>query len=144
MQLKRCLLIPFLFTLAWTPTLATDQSLLPSEVISLNQQLNARDGITNYTFKKDGSFSLFPMAMSGTWVQGKWKDMESSSKGLTVQIEGHWGGVNQVSPNNQFVTMSLVIHPGILQNTGNPETDIYKCSVTVEDAKYDVHLPSVK
>lgn len=140
---RHFILMPLVCTLTWTQALATDLRLSPLDVISLNGQLNARDGIMTYTLTKDGSFSSFPLAMSGTWVQGKWK-LESSSKGLTVQVEGTWGGVNQISPKDNFMTMKLVIHTGILQDTSHPETDIYKCSVTVEDMKYEYHAVPLK
>ena len=138
--MKRCLLIPFVFALTWTSALATDRWLSPLDVISFRGQLNARDGIMIYTLKKDGSFSSSPLAMSGTWVQGKWK-LESSSNGLRIQVEGRWGGVNQSSPSDQFITMRLMIQPGFLQDNGRPETDSYKCSVTVDDTKHDFYAP---
>jgi hypothetical protein len=95
-----------------------------------------------YTLKKDGSFSSSPLAMSGTWVQGKWK-LENSSNGLRVQVKGRWGGVNQSSPNDQFITMTLMIQPGILHDIGHPETDSYECSVAVNDTKEDFHVSSL-
>jgi hypothetical protein len=146
---KQYLLILFVFALTWGSTLATDltwrptsaidRQLSPLDVISLNGQLNARDGVMVYTLKKDGSFSLLPLAMTGTWIRGKWK-LESSSGGLRVQVEGSWGGVNQLSPNDQFTTLRLMIQPGVLFDTGHPETDIYKCDVRVDNTKYDFHL----
>lgn len=139
--MRRRLSIPFVLALAWGPILAanpqeraTNRQLSPFDVISLKGQLNARDRIRAYTLKKDGSFSSFPMGMSGTWVQGKWK-LESSSQGLRVHVEGKWGGVNQLSPDDQFITMQVMIQPGTLQDTGHPETDSYTCSVVVSDTK---------
>ncbi len=145
--MKRCLLNLFVFALTWGLTLATDPTwtvtnrrLSPFDVIFLNGQLNARDGIMAYTLKKDGSFSSFPLAVSGTWIEGQWK-LESSSNGFTVQVEGRWGGVNQVSPNNQFITMRVMIQPGLLQDTGHPGTDSYKCSVAISEATHELHTP---
>jgi hypothetical protein len=90
-----------------------------------------------YTLKRDGSFSSSPLAMSGTWIQGRWKVLTSSND-LSVQVEGRYGGINQTSPLNQFITERLTIQPGILHDTSHPETDTYRCSVTVNDSEADI------
>jgi hypothetical protein len=132
-----------LLALTWTPALATDLSLSPLDVIHKNGQLIATDGKSRCTLKKDGSFSSFPLAETGFATQGKWK-FESLSQGLTVVVDGHWFMVNALWPNDDVRTMKLAIHSGVLRETGNPQTDTYKCSFTIEDMNYELHLPSLK
>ena len=116
-----------LLALTKTGASATDLSLSPLEVIHRNGVLNATDGKGLYTLKKNGRFTSSSGVMSGVMIVGKWK-LVSGSKDLTVEVKGTWSMLNAISAD-EVRTVKLVIHPGILKDTGHTDSDVYQCAL---------------
>ena len=67
-------------------------------------QLAWCDGASYYRLSKDGSFTLYPMGISGREISGRWTyDLGTSQ----VRIMGKWGWRNGVSPGDDYRFMAL-------------------------------------
>jgi hypothetical protein len=112
---------------------ATDTWREPIDVISKEGQLCITDGSSIYTFKKDGTFELRPVGMSGREIKGIWKTKKDNS--ALMEITGQWIWMNGEFSPNDFRKMVLAIYPlsGEKEKVGLSNTEVYKCYFVIEE-----------
>src|SRR4051794_36756726 len=86
-----------------SPLLAADFP-EPLKIIEEEGQFVFHDGSSYYLFRKDGTFKSGPMGLSGREITGKWRVDDR----LFV-IEGRWGWINGVSPEDDYRKMVIYL-----------------------------------
>lgn len=88
------------------------------------------DGISIYSFHKDGSFDLNPCSMSGRTIKGNWKEVDGF-----IQVEGKWSWVNGLSAPSDIRIMKLQVntHPSFGKDiAGINKLPVHKVHFTIE------------
>jgi hypothetical protein len=105
--LPRLLVLTLLLTIT-SLAVAEDAPASPrsvTEIIASDGAFSFSDGSSLYTFRKDHSFSLEPLGISGQTITGHWS---VNADGLFL-ISGQWGWVNGISPTDDYRELLLNI-----------------------------------
>ena len=89
--------------------------------------MSIADGSSIYTFRKDGTFELVPVGMSGRWIKGTWKQKKDNER--LFEIKGEWKWMNGAQIPDDFRIMTLAIYPlyGEKGKIGYRKIEVYKC-----------------
>jgi hypothetical protein len=115
----------------------------PSDFISKEGQLRITDGSSIYTFKKDGTFELHPVGVSGREIKGTWKSRNDNNR--FIEIEGEWMWMNGEVIPNDFRKMVLAIYPlsGEKEKVGISNTEVYKCYFVIDEISKITAAPAI-
>ncbi|MEO6054123.1 MAG: hypothetical protein ABIP97_08940 [Chthoniobacterales bacterium] len=114
---------------------AGDTRARPEDIIQKDGVLNISDGSSIYAFRKDGTFSSFPVGMSGRVIKGTWKNEKGNDGGFL--INGQWTWVNGLYSEGDFRTMKMYIYP-LSRKTELvciPKTKVYKAYFLIDELK---------
>jgi hypothetical protein len=104
----RCLSI--LLMIAATVFAASDTRKLPrslNEIVEAEGVFAFSDGSSYYIFRKDGTFGMGPVGLSGRTISGTWRSLDSP----VFEIAGTWSWVNGVSERNDRRRMKIYVAP---------------------------------
>ena len=107
---------------------------MPGDIIERDGVLNVTDGVSVYTFRKDGAFSSVPAGMSGPAIEGRWTN--GAGGGLQFVIEGRWYWLNGLSRGDDFRTMKMWIPPlsdQTEETSGFVKGRIYRSAFAIDD-----------
>jgi len=145
---KRFIISLLLLATGFLPSFGADKQFSALEIINTEGILTISDGSSTYTFKKDGTFVSMPVGISGRTIEGKWSSLGvQSPMDLTVRfvVNGKWGWVNGISPNDDHRTMALWIYPVSsptqvrvcwpFLGSSNLNAKVYKCYFLIDELR---------
>lgn len=81
---------------------------VPLEIILTEGRLAISDGISLFTFQKDGVFTGIPLREGGRAIEGRWKSWRGSPRVFVIEGEWKWAGKIRVPRDQRTMTLSII------------------------------------
>lgn len=103
------------------------------EIMKEDGYLALCDNSSYFVFSKDGTFSSFPVGMSGRELRGTWTHTGENPIVATVVAKTGW--LNGAQPNNAYRKIVFAIYGGNSEALPNEHSDIFSPDLYPGDGK---------